>query len=154
MIEVWRQCVTAVSSSPPGEGHHYMSVGALRAGGELREVSLYLTSDGTAPSQFFLAVSGTAVADAAAFQAATPLMQGTSAYRHLGKPGWVDGIYSYYANPVVFPYAMKVVSGSRWVHLAWLKATTRVICVVVTATVIGFAKRGANGLGVEDGLDR
>lgn len=154
MIEIWRQCVLAVGTSPIAAGYEYMSVGALRAGGELREVRLWGTTTASAATEFYLALSGTPIADATSFRAASPLMEGPSAYRHLGKPGWLQTVYASGAGERFFSFAVRVESGSRWLHVAWLRSETRPICVTASVTVIGYARTGANGLGVEDGLDK
>ena len=142
MVELWRQCVTATGSSPLAAAYAYLAVGALRAGGELREVRLLIsTPAGLAKTEVYLALAGVGEANATSFGAATPLMQGPTQYRHLGKPGWSQSVYQYFAQLPIFPLAVHVESGSRWVHVAWLGNALQPVCVVVTATVVGFAEK-------------
>lgn len=154
MIEIWRQCVTTAGSSPAGGLFEYLSVGAFRAGGELREIRFTLTCTGGFLTEVYFALSATPVADAASFNAASPLIEGPTTMRHLGKPGlqWVFAQFG--VDQLVLPFAVKVDTGSRWLHVAWRGAGTKEVYVLVSATVIGFARMGANGLGVENGLDR
>lgn len=139
MVEVWRQCVTAIGSSPQVGGFEYLTVGALRAGGVLREVRVLSTCISAVATEYYLALSGVAEMSAAAFEVASPLMQGPTQFRHLGKAGWQGGVYQFFPAAMIFPMNVVVDSGSRWVMLAWKRSTVRVICVTVTAVVVGLA---------------
>ena len=120
----------------------------------MREVQVAFTAVGGKSLGLYFALAGTPVADAVAFAAATPLMDGPTTVRHLGKPGvfWVFAGFG--MDAVRFPFAVKVETGSRWVHVAWERSAAKELFAVVSATVIGYARMGANGWGVEDGLDK
>lgn len=131
-----------------------MAAGPLRAGGVLREVRLQATSNGRGATQFALVLAGTPDESDEAFDAATPLISGPGLARVGNVPGWYEGVETAFRGQRVFPLSVRIDSGSRWVVLGWYRTATYAIFTVLSVTVIGFARMGANGHGVEDGIDR
>lgn len=154
MIEIWRQCVHRSGGSEFGIGTAFLAAGPLRGEGVLREVRVLITSSGRAASRFALVLAGTPAEDLDSFRAAAPLMVGPSNVEMVGKPGWYEGVETTFYGQRVFPFYLRMESGARWVSLAWSRNAGYDIYVVLSITVVGYAKIGANGLGVEDGLDR
>ena len=131
-----------------------MAIGPFRAGGYIRELRFSVWGELGVYADWSAVVSPTENATAEQFRAGTPVIQRSNRQEVAGQPSWHLRTYIYAQMEHVIPLSRKVDSGAQYVLMGVLPASAKKIGVLATVTVIGFARIGANGLGVEDGLDR
>lgn len=154
MIETWRQCVTAAGVSSGVAGEWFLAVGPFRGGGEIREVRFNGVTTTASRCEVSVVVSGGEERSAENFRAGSPIILKADVRGVAGQPSFRFVFLTYMYQEAIVPVAIRVDGGARFVLLGINVPEDKVLHVFCTATVIGFARMGANGLGVEDGLDR
>lgn len=132
----------------------YVAIGPFRAGGYIRE--LRFTGWGASAVYFEWAavVSPTENATEEQFRAATPVISRSNRQVMAGQLSWRVRLQAYALAEFAIPMSRRVDAGALHVLIGVKPETAREISILATVTVIGLARMGADGLGVEDGLDR
>lgn len=154
MIERWRQVVTATGESTGVAGEWFLAVGPFRGGGTITEIGVLLYTRTSGTCDWSLVVSAVGERSAMCFAAATPIFLRGDVRNVAGQPSTFQGLTRIPYSVLEFPVAIHVDGGARFVLLGLRVIEDAVAIAVCTVTVKGFAKMGANGLGVEDGLDQ
>lgn len=154
MIETWRQCCTSALFTGIEVVPRFLAIGPFRAGGYIRELRFTIWGNVSPYVDWSAVVSPTENATAEQFRAATPIISRSNRQGVAGQASWYMRTYSYPTLELVIPLSRRVDSGAQFVLVGVKPVTAREISIMATVTVIGYAKTGANGLGVEDGLDK
>ena len=154
MIEIWRQCVTCVGHAAAGDAYGFVVVGPLRGRGELREVWIWPLCEMARMTHIGMVISGVGEGSLAAMRAGSSLIARSFELAVAGQPTFPVRATSYGYGQFRVVCAMRIVTGASYVIVGWTGDAEYSIGVAATATVIGLARIGANGLGVEDGIDR
>lgn len=154
MIEIWRQCVTSAMFTAISTDARFMAVGPFRAGGYIRELRLVSWGEVGVRYDWSAVVSPTEHATEEQFRAATPIISRSNRQGVAGQPSWYARASSDPRVEIVIPLSRRVDAGASHVLVGVVPAVAREISIMATVTVVGYARVGANGLGVEDGLDR
>lgn len=154
MIETWRQCCTSALYTPTVAVPYFMAIGPFRAGGHIRELRFALWAPRAMYVDVSAVVSPTENATEAQFRAGAPVIQRSNRQGVAGQSSWHVRPYAYATSEFVVPLSRRVDSGAQHLLMGLVGSEAYEIGLLATVTVIGFARIGANGLGVEDGLER
>lgn len=154
MIETWRQCCTSALYTTVTIDPSFMAIGPFRAGGYIRELRFAYWGERGVYFDWSAVVSPTEHATAEQFRAATPIIQRSNRLMVAGQPSWFTRGYNTPHGEFRVPLSRRVDAGALHVLIGVQPTIAHEISVLATVTVVGFARMGANGLGVEDGLDR
>lgn len=131
-----------------------MAIGPFRAGGYIRELRFSAWAKVAVYIDLSAVVSPSENATEEQFRAGTPIIQRSNRQGVAGKPSWYLRPYGYTMAQFVIPLSHRVDAGAQYVLMGVASTGIFEISLMATVTIIGFARMGANGLGVEDGLDR
>lgn len=154
MIEIWRQCCSAFYETKAQTDPDFFVVGPFRGGGYIKELRLSVSGERTSWSRFSAAVTGSDVPSLEALLAGSPVVSRsniTDAGFGVAFDVMVPGAF---AGDLVIPMWRRVDTGSRYVVIMPKPMVPQWIAMLATVTVVGIARIGVNGMGVEDGLDR
>jgi hypothetical protein len=154
VLEIWRQCVTSALYTPITMDPGFLAVGPFRAGGYIRELRIVLRGERGVALDLAAVVSPTEHATAEQFRAATPIISRSNRQGVAGQPSWYTQAYNYPMGEIVIPLSRRVDAGALHVLIGVQPTEAHEISILATVTVVGYARMGKNGLGVEDGLDR
>lgn len=154
MIETWRQCSWSSGMNNGVAGEWFVVIGPLRGGGVIREIRFWSHAQTISRSYVSIAVCGTGERSAANFRSGTPVFSVSDQRNVAGKPSFYHTFVMYAYLQIVLPVSIKVDSGARFVLIGVSTPTDVQLWLSAGVTVIGFARTGADGLGVEDGFDR
>lgn len=154
MIETWRQCYTGAHVTKAEVANSYFVLGPLRGEGYIKEVRIVLGSERTMVVFVAAVICGTGQGTAEELETGNRIIERSiTEFVGLG-PYWHAPVGFVVGAQVVIPLWRKVDSGSRYVIFGIRPTQDFVASLLATVTVVGMARTGANGLGVEDGLGR